>query len=123
MNMPVLFQLLAGGIPGVALGCLLARRIPATRLKTIVAMIAIFAGLQLMWAGSRKLAEKYTATSPAVTVHADTSKGRVRRGQKYRDVGFPGIQLRAGPLVRRERLGSIQLADLQECLPFRLLAC
>jgi uncharacterized membrane protein YfcA len=76
MNMPVLFQLLAGGVPGVVLGCLLARRIPATRLKTIVAMIAIFAGLQLMWAGSRKLAERYTATSPGVTVHADTAKSR-----------------------------------------------
>jgi uncharacterized membrane protein YfcA len=76
ISMPVLLQLLAGGIPGVALGCLLARRIPATRLKTVVAMIAIFAGLQLMWAGSRRLAEKHIATSPAVTVHADTDKGR-----------------------------------------------
>jgi uncharacterized protein len=76
MNMPVLFQLLAGGIPGVVFGCVLARRIPAARLKTVVAMIAIFAGLQLMWAGSRKLAEKYTAASPRATVHADTSKGR-----------------------------------------------
>jgi len=76
MNMPVLFQLLAGGIPGVVFGCMLARRIPAARLKTIVAMIAIFAGLQLMWAGSRKLAEKYTATSPPATVHADTSQGK-----------------------------------------------
>ena len=76
MNMPVLFQLLAGGIPGVALGCVLARRIPAARLKTVVAMIAILAGLQLIWAGSRKLAEKHTATSPAATVHADTSKGK-----------------------------------------------
>jgi uncharacterized membrane protein YfcA len=76
MNMPMLFQLLAGGVPGVALGCVLARRIPAARLKTVVAMIAILAGLQLMWAGSRKLAEKYTATSPAATVHADTPKGK-----------------------------------------------
>jgi uncharacterized protein len=76
MNMPVLFQLLAGGIPGVALGCVLARKIPATRLKTVVAMIAILAGLQLVWAGSRKLAEKYTAASPAATVHADTSKSK-----------------------------------------------
>jgi uncharacterized membrane protein YfcA len=76
MNMPVLFQLLAGGIPGVVLGCVLARKISATRLKTVVAMIAIFAGLQLVWAGSRKLAEKYAATSPSATVHADTSPGK-----------------------------------------------
>jgi uncharacterized membrane protein YfcA len=76
ISMPVLLQLLAGGIPGVVFGCLLARRIPAARLKTAVAMIAILAGLQLVWAGSRKLAEKYTATSPMTTVHADTSKGK-----------------------------------------------
>jgi len=76
MNMPVLFQLLAGGIPGVVLGCVLARKISATRLKTVVAMIAIFAGLQLVWAGSRKLAEKYAATNPSATVHADTSPGK-----------------------------------------------
>lgn len=76
MNMPVLFQLLAGGIPGVAIGCLLARRIPAARLKMAVALIAILAGLQLVWAGSRKLAEKYTATNSTTTVHADTPKGK-----------------------------------------------
>ena len=29
-----------------------------------------------VWAGSRKLAEKYTATSSMTNVHADTSKGR-----------------------------------------------
>src|SRR5882724_5905355 len=68
MNMPVLVQLLAGGIPGVVCGCLLARRIPAARLKTVVAMIAIFAGLQLMWAGSRKLAEKHVATNSKTSV-------------------------------------------------------
>jgi len=76
VSMPVLLQLLAGGIPGVVFGCLLARRIPAARLKTAVAMIAILAGLQLVWAGSRKLAEKYTATSSTSTVHADTDKGK-----------------------------------------------
>jgi uncharacterized protein len=76
ISMPVLLQLLAGGIPGVALGCVLARRIPAARIKTAIATIAILAGLQLVWAGSRKLAEKYTATSSTATVHADTSKGQ-----------------------------------------------
>lgn len=76
VSMPVLLQLLAGGIPGVALGCLLARRIPATRLKTAVAMIAILAGLQLVWAGSRRLAHQYNAASSMNTVHADTSRSR-----------------------------------------------
>lgn len=75
ISMPVLLQLLAGGIPGVALGCLLARRVPATRLRTAVAVIAILAGLQLVWAGSRRLAQNYTASSTN-TVHADTSRSR-----------------------------------------------
>ena len=75
ISVPVLMQLLAGGIPGVTLGCLLARRIPAARLKTAVAMIAILAGLQLVWAGSRRLAQN-TATNAANTVHADTSKSQ-----------------------------------------------
>jgi uncharacterized membrane protein YfcA len=76
ISMPVLLQLLAGGIPGVMLGCVLARRVSAARIKTAIAMIAILAGLQLVWAGSRKLAEKYTASSSTTTVHADTSKGQ-----------------------------------------------
>jgi uncharacterized membrane protein YfcA len=56
ISMPIFFQLLQGGVPGVVLGCLLARRVPANKLKTAVAMVAIFAGLQLVWAGSRSLA-------------------------------------------------------------------
>jgi len=38
--MPILFELLLGGVPGVVLGCLLARRIPTNRLKTALAMVA-----------------------------------------------------------------------------------
>ena len=53
-----LLQLLAGGIPGVMLGCLLARRVPARRLKAIVAVIAICAGLQLVWSGTHSFAVK-----------------------------------------------------------------
>src|SRR5436309_2208216 len=48
----VLGRLLAGGIPGVLAGCLLARKIPARRVKYAIALIAIFAGLQLIWAGT-----------------------------------------------------------------------
>jgi uncharacterized membrane protein YfcA len=72
INMPVLLQLLMGGIPGVVFGCLLARKIPAARLKTVVAMIAIFAGLQLVWAGSQKLREQHTAANTAIPAHATT---------------------------------------------------
>lgn len=61
ISMPILFQLLLGGIPGVILGCLLAPRIPARRLKAAVALIAICAGLQLVWSGAHTLAAKTTA--------------------------------------------------------------
>ena len=76
INMPVLGQLLAGGVPGIVFGCLLARRIPAARLKTVVAMIAIFAGLQLVWAGSRKLAEQHTAAASKLSVQPPFPVGR-----------------------------------------------
>src|ERR1700694_5735060 len=51
----VLLQLLAGGVPGVVVGCLLTRHLPAQRLKAVVAVIAICAGLQLVWSGTRSL--------------------------------------------------------------------
>ena len=59
ISAPVLLQLLAGGVPGVVLGCLAARRVPAQRLKAVVALIAICAGLQLIWSGTHMLAAKY----------------------------------------------------------------
>lgn len=62
INMPILFQLLLGGIPGVVLGCLLAPRVPASKLKAVVAMLAIVAGLQLIWSGSRTLAQRHAAS-------------------------------------------------------------
>jgi uncharacterized protein len=54
----ILFQFLAGGIPGVLLGCVLAKRVPAHKLKAVVAVIAICAGLQLVWSGVRSLNSK-----------------------------------------------------------------
>jgi uncharacterized membrane protein YfcA len=65
INSPVLVELLVGGVPGVVAGCLLARRVPANKLKTAVAMVAIFAGLQLVWTGSRALATARRATNAA----------------------------------------------------------
>ena len=62
INLPILAELLLGGIPGVVLGCLLAPRVPANKLKTAVAMVAIFAGLQLVWSGSRTLAQRHLAS-------------------------------------------------------------
>jgi uncharacterized membrane protein YfcA len=60
----ILLQLLAGGVPGVVLGCLLARRVPAQKLKAVVAAVALAAGLQLVWSGTRAVAAKHsTATA------------------------------------------------------------
>src|SRR5271163_3168028 len=55
ISSPVLLQLLLGGVPGVVFGCLLARKVPANKLKTAVALVAIFAGLQLIWSGAHTL--------------------------------------------------------------------
>ena len=67
ISMPVLGQLLAGGIPGVLVGCLFARKVPARKLKVAIALIAIFAGLQLVWNGARALTThgNHSATVPA----------------------------------------------------------
>jgi len=61
----VLFQLLLGGIPGVILGCILSTRVPAQKLKTVVATVAICAGLQLMWSG----AHAYVASHAVSAAH------------------------------------------------------
>ena len=62
----VLVKLLLGGIPGVILGCVLSRRVPARKLKAVVALIAIFAGLQLVWSGVRALSGQSSARTARV---------------------------------------------------------
>lgn len=76
ISMPILFQLLLGGVPGVVLGCLLSRRVPANKLKTAVAMVAIFAGLQLVWSGSRTLAARRTMNTAKITGQAGVGHAR-----------------------------------------------
>ena len=76
ISMPILFQLLVGGVPGVVLGCLLARRVPANKLKTAVAMVAIFAGLQLVWAGSRTLAARHATNTARINGQAGVGHAR-----------------------------------------------
>jgi uncharacterized membrane protein YfcA len=76
ISMPILFQLLFGGIPGVVLGCLLARRVPANKLKTAVALVAIFAGLQLVWSGSRTLVARRAANAPKIAAVAGVGHAR-----------------------------------------------
>jgi uncharacterized protein len=76
ISMPILFQLLLGGVPGVVLGCLLARRVPANKLKTAVAMVAIFAGLQLVWSGSRTLVARRAANTAKIAAQAGVGNAR-----------------------------------------------
>ncbi|MGA8408838.1 MAG: sulfite exporter TauE/SafE family protein [Candidatus Acidiferrales bacterium] len=76
ISLPILSQLLLGGIPGVVLGCLLARRVPAKKLRMAVAMVAIFAGLQLVWTGSRSLAARRATNTAKVIVAAEVVHAR-----------------------------------------------
>lgn len=69
INTAVLIRLLAGGIPGVLSGCLLAPKIPARKLKLAISLIAIFAGLQLIWTGAGTLMKQHSAGAARVTVN------------------------------------------------------
>jgi uncharacterized membrane protein YfcA len=51
----LLLRLLAGGIPGVLVGCSLTKRVPAQRLRLAVAAVAVVLGLQLIWIGGSPL--------------------------------------------------------------------
>jgi uncharacterized membrane protein YfcA len=70
INGPVLMQILTGGIPGVLVGCLLARKLPARKLKYVIALIAIFAGLQLIWTGASTIMKQRRADTKRVTAYA-----------------------------------------------------
>jgi uncharacterized membrane protein YfcA len=76
ISLPILFQLLIGGVPGVVLGCLLARRVPANKLKTAVAMVAIFAGLQLVWSGSRTLVARRATNTAKIARQVGVGNAR-----------------------------------------------
>jgi uncharacterized membrane protein YfcA len=80
MNTGVLVQLLAGGIPGVLLGCALSRVVPARKLKTVVAAVAIFAGLQLIWNGAQTILARYQA-NPARVTASETINAMRRLGK------------------------------------------
>jgi uncharacterized membrane protein YfcA len=72
ISTPVLLQLLAGGVPGVVLGCLLARKVPAQKLKAVVAAVALVAGLQLVWSGAHAFAAARRVS--AAKLNATTSR-------------------------------------------------
>ncbi len=73
INTVVLTQLLAGGVPGVLFGCALARIVPARRLKAVVAGVAIFAGLQLVWNGAHTLMARRAANAVRVAAQRSPS--------------------------------------------------
>ena len=70
INSAVLLQLLAGGVPGVVFGCLMARRVPARKLKPVMAVIAICAGLQLVWSGASSFNARQAAKAARLAAAA-----------------------------------------------------
>jgi uncharacterized protein len=66
INSLVLSQLLVGGVPGVLFGGGLARYVSARKLKLVIATIAIFAGVQLVWNGTRTLLANRAAAAVKV---------------------------------------------------------
>lgn len=73
VSISVLLQLLAGGVPGAVLGCVLAKGIPVGKLKMAVAAIAIIAGLQMVWAGTRNLAAQHATNVAKIAEHGRDS--------------------------------------------------
>lgn len=68
ISAPVLLRLLAGGVPGVIFGCLLSKNLHARKLKTAVALIALFAGLVLVRAGTQTFVKNRNIHAPSLTV-------------------------------------------------------
>jgi len=88
-----LFPLLLGGLPGVLLGCVLSRHIPAQRLRTVIAVLAICAGLQLVVSGFRARSLKAAAAREGIAQRVDpgqntsSANAAVRRLALGRDIG------------------------------------
>jgi|GEM_PF-97310 len=80
ISVAVLLRFVAGGVPGVLSGCLLARVLPARKLKTVIAILAIAAGLQLAWSGAKALAgPQLVHRSRPHKVHRRYSRGVTER--------------------------------------------
>jgi uncharacterized membrane protein YfcA len=74
ISAPVLLRLLAGGVPGVVIGCLLAKRVPAQKLKTVVAAVALAAGLQLVFSGIHASVATHSSTAARLTALAGATR-------------------------------------------------
>jgi uncharacterized membrane protein YfcA len=55
INMGVLQSLLIGGVPGVLLGCMLSRRVPAQRLRYGILALTMLLGFQLLFTGGKSI--------------------------------------------------------------------
>jgi hypothetical protein len=55
-----LTHLLAGGIPGVLVGCAASRILTGKKLRTVVAVVGITLGLQLLWVGGKTLFQEHS---------------------------------------------------------------
>jgi uncharacterized protein len=67
INTLSLLKLLAGGIPGVLLGCAFAKKVPADRLRIVNAVAAIALGLQLVWMGGAPLVRaRFARANPTI---------------------------------------------------------
>jgi hypothetical protein len=84
-----LMKLLAGGIPGVLLGCAFSKKVPAEKLRTVIAVVAIALGLQLVWMGSAPFVRSRIArldlpalkqSIPPATVALDSFAARCQKG-------------------------------------------
>lgn len=59
--------LLAGAIPGILLGCYLARKVSSHRLRVIMLASIAVLGLQLVWTGGRQLTQSRETKSACVS--------------------------------------------------------
>ena len=75
------------------IGCIFAKKVPARKLKLVIATIAIFAGLQLVWTGSRSMMAKRRRllrqpaarlTAAELQIDAEISEKGLTNSTKYR---------------------------------------
>jgi uncharacterized protein len=92
ISIPVLLEFLRGGVPGVVIGCLLSRRVSAQKLKTAVALIAIFAGLQLVWSGAHTLVAQKFGKARSSTLEPSTTLIMTGPQRRRKALGVSGAE-------------------------------
>jgi uncharacterized membrane protein YfcA len=72
INLAVIKALLMGGVPGVLLGCLLSRRVPAQRLRHAILALTMLLGFQLLFTGGKAM---FGASQAAKAVTTPANSG------------------------------------------------